>query len=259
MKSIPFTGVRRFSTGFFSLLHAFRFLGANPSLLKYVAIPFVINVVVFSATLYWGVDLFNGMVGDYLGPQDAWYWQILAVVVKVIAGLLTAVIVFFTFTVVGNLIASPFNDVLSERTEEILTGQPNNEPFSLKMVMADVWRVLRDELRKMSIFVALMICLLLFNMIPAVGPPVYAFFSVALTLFFLVVEYTGYVFGRKHLGFADQKNFIKGNFMASVGFGLAVMCMLMIPFVQFVTIPIAVIAATRLCCLCDPETELSGR
>nr|WP_320050564.1 sulfate transporter CysZ [uncultured Desulfuromonas sp.] len=257
MKSIPFTGVRRFSTGFFSLWHAFRFLGANPSLFKYVAIPFAINLLVFSATLYWGVDLFNGMIGHYVGTQEAWYWQILAVFVKVIAGLLTAVIVFFTFTVVGNLIAAPFNDVLSEKTELILTGNRLDEPFSLKLFMADMWRVLGDELRKMSIFVALMIFLLLFNMIPALGPPVYAVFSVALTLFFLVVEYTGYVFSRKHLGFSDQRRFIKNNFMASVGFGLAVMCMLMIPFVQFVTIPIAVIAATRLCCLDGSGVQLS--
>jgi CysZ protein len=254
MKAIPFTGVRRFSTGFFSLWQAFRFLLANPSLLKYVAIPFVINVLVFSATLYWGVDLFNGMVGEYLGPQDVWYWQVIAVIVKVIAGLVTAVVVFFAFTVVGNLIASPFNDVLSERTEQLLTGQRNDAPFSLKIFMADMWRVLGDEVRKMTIFVVLMIFLVLFNFVPVAGPPVYGFFSVVLTLFFLVVEYTGYVFSRKHLGFSDQRRFILGNFMASVGFGLAVMCMLLIPFVQFITIPIAVIAATRLCCLHGTES-----
>lgn len=239
---------QRFSSGFFSLWHAFRFVRSHPSLFKYVAIPFVINVLVFSGTIYWGFDLFSALVGDYVTAQDAWYWQIVAGVVKIIAGLVTAVIVFFTFTVVGNLIAAPFNDLLSERTEQLITGVTVDEGFSIRKLVADLWRVMGDEIRKMAIFVALMLFLLLFNMVPAIGPPVYAVCSVMLTVFFLVVEYTGYVFSRKGMGFKEQRQFIRANRMSTLGFGLAVMCTLMIPLVQFLTIPLAVVAATRVCC-----------
>ena len=237
-----------FTSGFFSLWNAFRFIRNNPLLFKYVAIPFVINVLVFSGTVYWGLDLFSALVGDYVTVQDAWYWQIFATVVKIIAGLVTAVVVFFAFTVVGNLIAAPFNDLLSERTEQLLTGVRDDEGFSLRKLGADLWRVMGDEIRKMAIFIALMLLLLGFNLVPGIGPPIYAFCSVLLTVFFLVVEYTGYVFSRKHLGFKDQRQFIAANRMSTLGFGLAVMCVLMIPLVQFLTIPLAVVAATRLCC-----------
>lgn len=240
--------VGSFTSGFFSLWNAFRFVFSNPSLFKYVAIPFIINVLVFSGTVYWGLDLFSSLVGDYVTVQDAWYWQIVATVVKIIAGLVTAVVVFFAFTVIGNLIAAPFNDLLSERTEQLLTGVRDDEGFSLRKLAADIWRVMGDEIRKMAIFIALMLLLLGFNMVPAIGPPIYAFFSIMLTVYFLVVEYTGYVFSRKHLGFKEQRQFIGGNRMSTLGFGLAVMCVLMIPLVQFLTIPLAVVAATRLCC-----------
>lgn len=241
-------GVRGFIMGFFSLWNAFRFVGKNPSLYKYIAIPFVINVIVFCGSVYWGFDLFSDLVGQYLAPYDTWYWHIVAAAVKLLAALITLVVVFFTFTVVGNLIAAPFNDILSEKTEELLTGRLNDEPFSLRQIGADLWRVMKDEVRKMSIFIVLMILILGFNLLPGIGSLLYAVCSVVLTVFFLIVEYTGYIYSRKHLGFKEQRQFISAHKMNTVGFGLAVMCTLFIPFVQFLTIPLAVVAATQICC-----------
>ncbi len=240
--------IRGFVGGFFSVWSALRFVLKNPSLYKYVAIPFIINVIVFSAAIYWGLDLFTNLTGQYFSAHGAWYWQILAAVVKLFAGLITLVVVFFVFTVVGNLIAAPFNDVLSERTEQLLTGNLIIEPFSLTQIAKDFWRVMFDEVRKISIFILLMLVALLFNFLPGVGSLIYAVLSVVLTLYFLVIEYTGYVFGRKHLCFKDQRKFIAQNRLGALGFSVAVMCMLFIPFVQFLTIPIAVVAATQLCC-----------
>jgi len=243
-------GAKGFVGGFFSLWDAFCFVMKNPSLYKFVIIPFVINILVFIGVVYWGYDLFNQLVGEYLSPHDSWYWQILAMIIKFIAGLATMVAVFFTFTVVGNLIAAPFNDILSERTEQLLTGHMSDEPFSLKRIVKDLWRVMRDEIRKMLIFVVLMIVALLFNLLPGVGSLIYTIISGGLMLYFLIIEYTGYVFSRKHQGFKEQRLFIASNRLSSLGFALAVMCMLFIPFVQFLTIPMAVVAATQLCC-CD--------
>ncbi|MDY0189425.1 MAG: sulfate transporter CysZ [Desulfuromonas sp.] len=247
-KSVVVGSIRGFVGGFFSVWEAFHFVLKNPSLYKYVAIPLVINIVVFSAAIYWGFDLFSSLTGQYLSAHDAWFWQVLVAVVKFIAAVITLVVVFFAFTVVGNLIAAPFNDVLSERTEQLLTGNLVNEPFSLAQFAKDIGRVMLDEVRKMSIFIILMLVALLFNFLPGVGSMIYAVLSVGLTLYFLIIEYTGYVFGRKHLGFKDQRRFVANNRLGALGFALAVMCMLFIPFVQFLTIPIAVVAATQLCC-----------
>lgn len=241
---IPKSG---FFAGFLSLWQAFCFLRGNPSLLKYIVWPFVINVLVFAGTVYWGFDFFNQLVGQYLPTQDVWYWQLLGIIIKVLLGLVSAVVVFFTFTVLGNLIASPFNDVLSERTEQLLSNDRSAEKFSWSRMAVDLWRVITDELRKVSIFVILMILLLLFNLLPGIGSLIYALCSCALTVFFLVVEYTGYFFSRKHLGFRDQRRFIASDRRRALGFGLAVLCMLMLPFVQFFTIPLAVVAATLWC------------
>lgn len=239
-----------FVRGFFSVWNALRFIVKNPSLYKYVVLPLIINIVVFSGAIYWGFDLFNQLLGQYVSPQDAWYWHIIAVVVEFFAALVSLVIVFFAFTIVGNLIAAPFNDLLSERTEQLLRGNQINDPFSLRQLGRDLVRVMLDEARKMSIFVVLMLGALVFNLLPGIGSVIYMVVSVGLTLYFLIIEYTGYVFSRKHLGFKEQRRFIAQNRLGALGFGLAVMCLLFIPFVQFLTIPLAVVAATQLCC-CD--------
>ncbi len=245
-----------FGAGFFSLLGAFNLVRQNKSLLKYVIIPLIINIVVFTAAVWWGFDLFEHFVNQYLVGHDTWYWQAVAFVVQIVAALVTMVAIFFAFTVVGNLIAAPFNDILSERTEQLLRGQVDDEPFSLALFFKDLARTMKDEVIKMAVFVGLMAVLLLMNLLPGVGAPLYAVCSVVLTVYFLIVEYTGYVFSRKHLGFAEQRRYISDHFLTSVGFGLAVMCTLTIPFVQFFTIPLAVIAATRICCSDDSIEQM---
>lgn len=157
------------------------------------------------------------------------------------------VVVFFTFTAVGNLIAAPFNDVLSEKTEHMLNGTSNTEAFSIVAMFSDVWRTIGDEIRKLSMFVAAMALLLAVNFIPVLGAPVFGVCSVLLTLYFLVVEYTGFVFSRKRIRFRQQRIFIKNHRSQALGFGLAVMLTLMLPLIQFLTIPLAVVAATLFC------------
>ena len=55
------------------------------------------------------------------------------------------ILVFFGFTVTGAIIASPFNDILSEKTEEILTGIPDEEPFIFKVFLTDAMQTVMEE------------------------------------------------------------------------------------------------------------------
>ena len=70
----------------------------------------------------------------------------------------------------------------------------------------------------------------------------------SLTLFFLCVEYLGFVMVRKRLFFGEQRRFIMTRKFLMLGFGTGVMAVLSIPFFQFLCIPLAVIGATRLGC-----------
>lgn len=247
-----------FSRGFFYPYRGLRLISRYPSLLRYIAIPFLINLVIFSLCVYFGLDFFSDTVVEQIPQGEAWYWAILYYAAWVVAVLVTAVLVFFTFTVVGNLIASPFNEILSERAEERLTGHSDDEPFSIKGFLADARRAMTVELRKLSCFVVGMAALLLLNLIPFVGPLLYSLSAIFFTLFFLVMEYLGFVFERKKLTFGQQRSFIFGRKFLALGFGAGVFCLLAVPFLQFLCLPLAVLGATQLWCDSSSDTSLGS-
>ncbi len=240
--------VAGFARGFSYPLRALRLLRSQPVLLKYVAIPFVINLLVFSLSVYFGLDLFDYLIESYAPVSGAWYAATLHYLAWVAALLVTTMVVFFSFTVVGNLIASPFNELLSERTEEMVRGVHDNGTLRLRQVLADSGRAMLVEVRKMAVFVGCMLLLLLINLLPGIGSALYAVLAPLLTLFFLVIEYMAFVLMRKQLNFARQRRYTFKRPLLMAGFGCSVFCLLAVPFVQFFCIPLAVVGATLLWC-----------
>lgn len=237
-----------FSRGFFAPFRSVGILRQNPRLLPYIIIPFLINVVVFSGAVILGVNFFGDTVVSLLPQGEAWYWALLYWLVWGIAALVTAVLVFFSFTVVGNLIASPFNELLSERTEQVLTGKTNDESFTLGKFASDALQTFLMEIKKMWIFVVVMILILPLNLLPGIGNSIYTVLAIGLTLFFLCFEYLSFVMVRKHQFFREQKSYIFTRKFLMLGFACGVMALLAIPFMQLLCIPLAVIGVTRLWC-----------
>jgi CysZ protein len=243
MKQNPW---RNFKTGLNAPFAAFAFLKQHKSLTKYILIPFIINLVIFSLAAYLGFSLFESQILHRIPQNEAWYWSVLNYASWLLAILLTAVLVFFSFTVIGSLVASPFNEILSERTEQIVTGGKAAETFHLRIFFKDAISTFLDESRKIALFVTAMILLLMLNLVPIIGTLLYPILSTILIVFFLAVEYTGYVFSRKRLPFREQRRYLLKNKSLWVGFGIGLLLILAIPLVQFFCIPLGVIGATRL-------------
>ncbi|MCK4623199.1 MAG: EI24 domain-containing protein [Desulfuromonadales bacterium] len=240
--------VAGFIRGFSYPLRAVKFLGRNPRLLKYLAIPFVINVLIFSLSVYFGLDLFQGLLKTYAPGIDVWYGVILYYLAWTVAMLLTAVVVFFTFTVVGNLIAAPFNELLSEQAEALKIGRKPDERFSVGRFWQESKHAIIVEVKKMSVFIVGMLLLFAINLLPGVGSLIYAVLAPAFTLFFLVVEYLAFVLMRKQMTFNEQRRYLTARPVLMTGFACGIFCLLAIPLVQFFCIPLAVVGATLLWC-----------
>lgn len=248
--------VAGFARGFSYPLRAAKFLAKKPGLLKYLAIPFSINLLIFSLSVYFGLDLFQGLLETYAPSTEVWYGLVLYYIAWTVAMLLTAVVVFFTFTVVGNLIASPFNELLSERSEEVCVGSLPEQRFTLGRFWKEAKHALFVECKKLSLFIVIMLLLLAINLIPGIGSLIYAVLAPAFTLFFLVVEYMAFVLMRKQLSFAEQRRYIFKRPIMMLGFGFGIFCVLAIPLVQFFCIPLAVVGATLLWCDFPREIEV---
>lgn len=232
MQNNPFSGAVYF-------LRGMRLIFA-PGIRAYVIVPLLVNVLLFSALIYFGTAEFRTLL-DWLLP--GWLdW--LAIVLLPIFVISVLIIVFFTFSLIGNLVAAPFNGLLAEAVECHITGTPIPGGGWKKMI-ADLGRTIASELRKLAYIVLRGIPVLLLFLIPALNlaaPFIWMLFGA----WMLAISYVDYPMGNHGLTFPEQRRQLGQRRYLALGFGGAVMCALAIPVVNFLVIPAAVAGATIL-------------
>ncbi len=226
----PFTGARYLLTGLKLIL--------SPGLRRYVIAPIAINSLLFAAVIYFGAswvfEFSQSLLPDWL--------DFLAFILVPLFLVLAAVVMFFTFVMVANLISSPFNGMLAEAVEYRLTGR-ELPAFDMRKILRELSMILASELKKLGYILIRLIPLLLLFFIPVVGPVLWAGFSA----WMLAVSYVDYPLGNHSMAFPEQRALITGRRWLSLGFGTAVMAAMAIPVVNFVVMPCAVAGATALC------------
>ncbi len=226
----PFTGAAYLLSGFKLVL--------RPGLRRYVVAPIAINTVLFSAAIYFGASWVFEFSQDLL-PD---WLDFLAFILVPMFLLLSAVAIFFTFTLVANLIASPFNGLLAEAVEYRLSGRelPVLSPGRL---FRQVGEALASELKKLGYILIRIVPLLVLFWIPVLGPLLWAGFSA----WMLAISYVDYPLANHGLSFPAQRALLGERRWLCLGFGLAVMATMAIPVINFMVMPCAVAGATALC------------
>lgn len=128
----------------------------TPGLRKFLVVPVLINIVLYSAALALGyfyvADLINQFIPGWL-QWLSWILWPLFFISFFIAG-------FFTFTVLANLIAAPFYGKLSAKALAIISGR------SYASAEQPLAKVMLAELRRLGYFAVRAIPLLLLSIIP---------------------------------------------------------------------------------------------
>ncbi len=211
-----------------------------PGVRAYVVVPLLVNVLLFSAIIYFGTGQFRELL-DWLLP-DWLDW--LAYLLLPLFFLMALIIVFFTFSLVGNLVAAPFNGLLAEAVECHITGAPP-PAVGWKKMIADLGRTLASELRKLAYIVLWGVPVLLLFVIPGLNlaaPFIWMLFGA----WMLAISYVDYPMGNHGLTFPEQRRQLGQRRYLALGFGGAAMLALAIPLVNFLVIPAAVAGATIL-------------
>ena len=229
-------------SGFHYLLEGFRLI-RQPGLRRYVAVPLLVSTLVFGSALfglaYWLdilVDSLLVKMPDWLDWLRYLVWPLFA-----LAGVL---IVFYSFSILTNLIAAPFNGMLAEAVEQHLTGQPI-DTGGWQALLKDVVPSLWSELRKLLYFALRAIPLGLLFLIPGINlaaPVIWALFSA----WMLAIEYADYPMANHRLLFRAQRKLLRQRRMLSWGFGGGTLLMTMVPLLNFLAMPVAVAGATAM-------------
>lgn len=232
IRNNPLTGAIYFLRGFALIL--------RPGIRAYVAIPLLINVLVFAGLIYFGAGQLQALL-DQMLPEWLDWLQWLLLPLFFLAALLVG---FFTFNMIANLISAPFNGMLAEAVERQLTGrQPINGGWQ-KMIR-DLWKTLGSELRKLGYIVVRALPILILMLFPGVnviGSVLWIIFSA----WMLAVTYVDYPMGNHGIAFPEQRGLLAKRRLMSLGFGGCVMAALAVPILNFLVIPSAVAGATAL-------------
>ena len=232
-----FKGARYLFKGF-GLIH-------QKGIRKFAYIPMAINSLLFSFAIWLGLAKFDQWINSIMPtwlPEWLLGW-IMWLLWPLFAGLLI-LIVFFSFSIIANLLAAPFNGVLAESVERKLSGQP---PIALSWqeILKDAPLSLLNEIRKITYFLVWMIPLFILSWVPVINliaPILWITFS----SWILALDYHDYPMANNQLKFPQQRALLRENRGLALGFGLATLGATMIPFVNFLVIPAAVAGATAL-------------
>jgi len=207
----------------------------------YVIVPLLINIILFGGLIWFGYSQFEPLV-EWMMSWVPGFLDFLRWIIWLFITSMTAIIVFFTFTPIANLVAAPFNALMSEKIEQLLTGEKVNSDSSF---MALVVSSIGSQLGKLVYILLWSAGLLLASLIPVIN-----FISPVLWVIFgswlLSLEYLDYPMGNHDLTFAKQKQLLAQRRGLSLGFGGMVMILTSIPVVNFFVMPIAVAGATAM-------------
>lgn len=218
------------------LLRGLRLL-AKPGLRHFVGIPLLINLVLYSIALAGGIYYFSAFI-DWLLP--AWL-DFLSWLLWPIFGLSFLLIVYFTFTLLANLIGAPFYGRLAEKTIVLQTGRPLPEagdPLSKALVSDSL-----SEAKRLIYFLTRAVPLLILFLIP--GLNLFApFIWLTFSAWFLAIEYLAYPLEVHGYRFDEQRRIAKKLPFGVFSFGGLVTLALTIPVLNVLIPPAAVIGAT---------------
>jgi CysZ protein len=215
---------------------------SRPGLKRYVAIPFLINLLVFTGAIWYGLARFGDAVAWMEQQLPAWL-QWLDWLLWPLFVLALLVIVFYSFTLVANFLASPFNGLLAEKAEALLTGRAVDEPLDTAKLIKELPQTLWDEVRKVLYALVWTIpFLILAFVVPLIGPLIWFLFSA----WMLAVQYSDFPMGNHGLLFRDQRACLRERRFTAIGFGAAATGLTMIPILNFIAMPAAVAGATAM-------------
>jgi len=205
----------------------------SPELRKFIIIPMLINVVLYSVALTLGYFYISDLIDQFIPRWLHWLSWILWPLFFIsffIAG-------FFTFTVLANVLAAPFYGKLSAKTLAMVSGK------ALAAAEQPLVKVLFAESKRMVYLATRALPLLILSIIPGinvVAPFLWALFGA----WGMALEYLAYPLENQGVLFSEQNELVKSVRLGALSFGGVAVLGLTVPVLNIVVAPAAVIGAT---------------
>jgi CysZ protein len=218
-----------------------------PKVKRFIIIPLLINLIFIGGASSWVI----GEMGIWKQSLEDWLWESLQFLMvlfwPIIIGFIF-IIVFYTFTILSNWIAAPFNGLLAEIVEKH-ESPPGPPSFS---VLKDLPRIFGREFKKLMYYVPRVLGLVVLSILVFIIPflaflsPFIGLIWFLFSAWMMAIQYIDYSYDNHQGRFIHTLSDCKKNRAMALGFGCMVMFFTMIPFVNILVMPIAVIGSTKM-------------
>jgi CysZ protein len=232
--------LRDFTSGIGFFAQGFGWVAKNGRWWAFGLIPALIAFAVYVVALvYLGTNAAE--LAAFLTPfADTWGWRdlfrTLVGIAVFIGGLAVAVLTFAAVTLV---IGEPFYERLSSAVDVL--EHEVEQPW---------WRTLprsiRDSLVTLCYVLMFTIPLFILGFVPVVGQTVVPVLGAAVSGFFLTVELTTLALERRGMARKQRFALLRANKASTLGFGVAVFLLFLVPLAAVIAMPAAVAGAALL-------------
>ncbi|OHB72302.1 MAG: hypothetical protein A2V70_16465 [Planctomycetes bacterium RBG_13_63_9] len=227
--------------GFSAPLFGFGYLCAHPHLWRYAVVPIVLSLLITGFALVLFLMALTGFV-TYLHPlfPPGWAWLLLEVVCGILLLLLALGATLLTWMLLQAILCGHYYEKLARQVELQLGTRPED----LKGLSTG--EQLLDALLDLALFVGVNLGFLFLHVIPGLGSIV----AVLGSLYF-----TSYLFGAAYLGFPlclrrrhrnERRAFIRRFRAQTVGLGIVVLLVSLLPLIGSLVLATAVVGAVLL-------------
>jgi len=214
----------------------------RPGLRLFVLIPVLINLLVFAGLFYLLVMQFEQLLIALMPSLPEWLRWMEYLLWPLFVALLM-VMLFFSFTLVASLLAAPFNGLLSEKVERLVRGGVTAPSFHWSELLAIAPRTFQREWQKLSYFLPRALGLLVLSFIPVlnlVAAPLWLLFGI----WMMAVQYLDYPADNQGVSWEAMLRWLRQRRWRGLGFGGATYAALLVPGLNLLVMPAAVVGAT---------------
>lgn len=209
----------------------------HPALRKFVLVPILVNILLFVVLTTLLVQQFDSLLNAMMVYLPSWM-DFLAWVVIAVLALFVVLVYGYSFSMITNVIAAPFYGFLAERVEEMVTDRTLDGETLLQMIPRTIGR----ELLKVWYFLWRSLLIVLLSFIPLLGPLLAALWAA----WSMSIQYSDYAADNHQWPFRSLRRSLMLRPQPSFGFGAVVMLGMMVPLLNILVIPAAVIGGTLL-------------
>lgn len=227
-------------------------MAREKAILPWVLVPTLFNLLLFGSLYYLAGSSLSAWISSWSAAGFTGFWSFLEPAVDFLIGaavlllwVLLLALFASVFTIAVQLVAAPFMGLLAERIDQRLTGTPLPDESVAGMVV----RTLRRELRKTWDWLWRTLLVLLVVLVVSLIPVVNVLASVIWFLWsgwLLGIQYIDYGADTRQVSFVEMKRRLRQQRWLVLGFGCAVLALTMIPLVNLVIMPVAVIAGVMI-------------